>query len=209
MFFQIEGLKLQKPVKWSQRPLKALVHANSCTLVTHNGLPETECCSRHYLSKSCFSTSRPFLFFSRLCLLHTFTLFCCVFPRFIFPRHFNQRSSVFCVRNFNETWEIHQEERSCEWCGRLRMVVWELGRILGVKCSRRWNATKKTEKQTNIKHGVKDWRMTSQHPKVLQAQPTWSLCLDDGFVAIVASSLVNEVIAVSTVTLYLESSMDI
>lgn len=94
----------------------------------------------------------------RLCLLRTFTLFCCVFPRFIFPRHFNQCSSDFCVRNFNETWEIHQRERSCEWCGRLRMVDWELGRTMGVKWSCRWNATKKKRKK-NRQMSNRGWRI--------------------------------------------------
>lgn len=73
----------------------------------------------------------------------------------------------------------------------------------------RWNATQKQESR-QMSNRVKDYRMTSrQHPKVLQAQSPRSLCLDNDFPPILASSLVNEVIAVSTVTLCLESSMDI
>lgn len=62
---------------------------------------------------------------------------------------------------------------------------------------------KTREKQANVKARVKDYRMTSrQHPEVPPAQSAPSLCLDNDFPSTVASSLVNEVIAVSTVTLY-------
>lgn len=58
--------------------------------------------------------------------------------------------------------------------------------------------------------GVKDCRVTSRHhPKVLQAQSTHWLYLDNDFPAIVAWSLVNEVIAVSTVGLYFVRSMGV
>lgn len=94
------------------------------------------------------------------------------------------------------------------------MVGWELGKdsgcevVVQVECDKK--KKRKKEKQANAKQRVKDCRMTSwQHPKVPQAQSARSLCLDNDFPTTVASSLVNEVIAVSTVTLYLESSKDI
>lgn len=215
MFFPSEGLKRQKPGKWSRRPLKARVHANSYTLVTHNGLPETQCCSRHYLSKSCFSTSRPFLF------LLPASVFCA--HSLYFAACSPDSSSQDILISVPQTSALGismKHEKSirgrgpvsdAEGCG---WWIGSWGRTLGVKWSCRWNATKKRktkkEKQANAKQRVKDCRMTSwQHPKVPQAQSARSLCLDNDFPTTVASSLVNEVIAVSTVTLYLESSKDI
>lgn len=90
------------------------------------------------------------------------------------------------------------------------MVDWELGEDSGCEVVAQVECGKTKNKKINRQMRVKDCRMTSwQHPMVPQTQSAGPLCLDNDFPPTVASSLVNEVAAVSTVTLYLGSSIDI
>lgn len=110
--------------------------------------PETQCCSRHYLSKSCFSTSRPFLF------LLPASVFCA--HSLYFAACSPDSSSQDILISVPQTSALGismKHEKSIRGRGpvsdaeRLRMVVWELGRTLGVKWSCRWSATKKKRKE--------------------------------------------------------------